>query len=636
MKKIYAINVFVLLIVGLFIWRLYYLQLATDRYKLNAINTSIKQEILFPNRGDILDRNGKLLVSTSYSYELDVIPAMINEDFDTLAFCNMAGMGVDEFKKRMTAIKSDDHFRALSPYPLIKNISREDYARIQEQLYLYPSMSIIKRPERKYMVNSAGNILGYINEANEAYIKTDSTYYQPGDLVGIAGVEKSYEKSLRGVKGVRNYIADRLMKPVGPYEDGKYDKPAKAGNTVTLTIDYELQQYAEKLLQNKRGAIVALDPKTGEILAMASAPTVDPHRYLTSQERTALLRDTISMANYDRASQGTYPPGSPFKMMTALAAMQMGVMTDSTTYVCKHGFRYGRMRIACHCGQYYRPIAVRMAIAKSCNNFFSEAYRDIVMKYPNDYAKGVDEWKEIMNSFGLGVYLNNDLAVGSAGLIPSGEFYDRRFGAGKWTPYQMIFNAIGQGDVSLTPLQMANFTAIIANKGKFYTPHIVREIDGAPQDDPRFTEMKKTLVDSKHFESIYDGMVQVFTIGTARGFKSNRFTQAGKTGTAQNPQGQDHSLFTLFAPIDDPKIVVAVIVENGYWGARWAGPMSSLVAEKYLFGDVERSSVENQMIKGNLEHEYRKQWIDYLKRKGWYVEPEKTDSIESEQNNKRG
>lgn len=628
MRKIYLINLFVVLIIALFVWRLFFLQLSTDRYKLNAINTSIKQDILFPNRGDILDRNGELLVSTSASYELDVIPGLLNEEFDTTAFCEMAGITTTYFKARLNSIKNENHFRRLAPYPLIKNISRENYARIQEQLYLYPAMTIVKRPERKYMVNSAGNILGYINEANEAYIKTDSTYYKPGDLVGISGVEKSYEKELRGVKGVRNYIADRLMKSIGSYKDGEHDIAAKSGKTITLTIDYELQKYAEELLQNKRGAIVALDPKTGEILAMASAPTVDPNLYLNSKTRNQILRDTISMPNYDRATQGTYPPGSPFKMMTALAGLQMGTLNaDSTGYVCKHGFRYGRMKIACHCGQYYRPIAVRLAIAKSCNNFFSEAYRDIVNKYPKQPDKGVDEWKEIMNSFGLGVYLNNDLAVGSSGLIPSGNFYNKRFGEGKWTPYQMIFNAIGQGDITTTPLQMANFTAAIANKGHFFTPHIVKEIDGKPNPDPRFKTAKKTKVDPKHFIPILEGMEQVFTIGTARAFRTKAFTQAGKTGTAQNPHGQDHSLFTLIAPIEDPKIVVAVIVENGYWGSRWAAPMSTLVAEKYLTDTIERKSMEQRMKTSSLDGEYKKQWIEYLKRKGWYVEPPKPDSL---------
>lgn len=630
MKKIYAIYAFVVLLAALFVWRLYFLQLSTDRYKLNAINTSIKQEILYPNRGDILDRNGKLLVSNSYSYELNITPALIGEDFDTLEFCRIIGIESSYFKLRLNEVKNEQYYRALSPYPLIKNISREKYARIQEQMYLYPALSIVKRPERKYMVNSAGNILGYINEANEAYIKTDSNYYRPGDLVGISGVEKSYERELRGVKGVKHYIADRLMKPVGSYKEGEYDLAAKSGSTVTLTIDYDLQLYAEKLLQNKRGAIVAIDPRNGEILAMASAPTVDPHRYLNSKERTVLLRDTITMANYDRASQGTYPPGSPFKMITGLAAMQMGVISDSSKYTCRNGFRYGKMRIACHCGQYYRPISLRLAIAKSCNNYFSETYRDIVMKYPNDYAKGVNEWKEILNSMGIGVYLNNDLAVGSSGLIPSGDFYNSRFGEGKWTPYQMIFNGIGQGDITMTPLQMANSTAIIANHGSFFTPHIVKEIEGTPQSDTRFTVPKKSLVNSEYFLPVLEGMEQVITMGTGRSIQTPLFTQAGKTGTAQNPHGQDHSIFTLIAPVENPKIVIAVVIENGYWGTRWAAPMASLVAEKYLMGKVSRTAMEERMINGNLEGEYKKQWINYLKRKGWYVEPLKPEDVESE------
>lgn len=629
MKKIFLINTVVLMIMGLFVWRLYFLQLSTDRYKLNAINTSVKQEILFPNRGDILDRKGKLLVSNAFTYELDVVPAMIKEDFDTAAFCQLAGIEVSDFRQRLNEIKDEKFFRALSPYPLVKNISRENYARLQEQLYLYPSISIVKRPERKYMVNSAGNLLGYINEANETYIKTDSDYYRPGDLVGIAGVEKSYEKELRGVKGVRNYIADRLMKPVGPYKNGEFDKPAKTGKSIMLTIDYELQEYAERLLQNKRGAIVAIDPKTGEILAMASAPTVDPNRFINSSDRTALLRDTVTMANFDRATQGTYPPGSIFKLVTGLAGQQMGVITDSTTYVCKHGFHYGKLKIACHCGQYYRPIALRLAIAKSCNNYFSEAYRDIVAKYPDDYSKGMEEWRAIMNSMGLGVYLNNDLAVGSSGLIPSAKLYDKRFGEGKWTPYQMIFNGMGQGDISLTPLQMANFISVIANKGSYYTPHIVKEIDGEPQKDPRFTKIKKSLVSPQYFQPIIDGMAEAFTNGTARSFRTKLFTQAGKTGTAQNPHGQDHSVFALMAPIENPQIVVAVIVENGYWGARWAAPMASLIAEKYLTDTIERKALETRMFNGNLEYEYEKQWITYLKRKGWYVEPEIKDSVKS-------
>lgn len=629
MKKLLVVYTLILFIVCLFIGRLAYLQLFTDRYTLNAFNTSIKQEIIYPNRGDILDRNGKLLVSNTYSYELNVIPIKIAEDFDKEKFSNLVGIKPYQFDSIITKIKETKGFKKLSPYPFKKNISREDYARMQEQLYLYPAFSIVKRPERKYMVNSAGNILGYINEASPSYIKTDSTYYQPGDFVGISGVEKSYEKELRGVKGVKNWIVDRTMNVVGPYKDGQYDRPVKSGKTVYLTIDYRLQELAEQMLQNKRGAVVAIDPNNGEILALASAPTINPNDFLDSKKRNALINDSISKPTFDRALQGSYPPGSTFKMLTALAGMQMGTMTDSTKYVCKHGFRYGRMKIGCHCGYYYAPQPLERAIGMSCNNYFSEAYRDIVRKDPNDYAVGMNEWANIMNSFGLGKFMGTDLPVGSRGLIPTGNFYDDRFGQGVWNPFRIIFNGMGQGDINTTPLQMANFTAAIANQGFFYTPHIVHKIENQSIKDSNFTIPKKTLVDPKHFPTILRGMRNVFTMGTGRALNIKDYAQLGKTGTAQNSQGQDHSLFVLIAPADKPKIVVAAIVENAHYGATWAGPMTSLVAELYLTDTIKRQHLLNKMKNQSFQGEYNRQWINYLKRKGLYIEPVKKDSTET-------
>ena len=631
MKKLIVVYALILFIVFLFIGRLAYLQLLSDRYTLNAFNTSIKQEIIYPNRGDILDRNGKLLVSNTYSYELNVLPMKIGEDFDKANFSKLVGVSVNQFDSIISSITEADGFKKLSPYPFKKNITREDYARMQEQLYLYPAFSIVKRPERKYMVNTAGNILGYINEANPSYIKSDSTYYQPGDFVGITGVEKSYEKDLRGVKGIKNWIVDRTMNVVGPYKDGQYDRPVKSGKTVHLTIDYRLQQLAEEMLQNKRGAIVAIDPKTGEILALASAPTINPNDFLNSKTRNALINDSISKPTFDRALQGSYPPGSTFKMLTALAGMQMGTMTDSTRYVCKHGFRYGRMKIGCHCGQYYSPQTLEHAIGKSCNNYFSEAYRDIVRKDPNDYSVGMNEWANIMNSFGLGKFMGTDLPVGSKGLMPTGDFYDNRFGEGVWNPYRIIFNGMGQGDINTTPLQMANFTAAIANQGFFFTPHIVQKIEGQPIKDSNFIIPKKTLVDPKYFPTILRGMKNVFTMGTGRALRIKEYEQMGKTGTAQNSQGQDHSLFVLIAPADNPKIVVAAIVENAHYGATWAGPMTSLVAELYINDTIKRPALLTKMKNQSFQSEYDRQWINYLKRKGLYIEPVKKESIEPKQ-----
>ncbi|GGF09466.1 penicillin-binding protein 2 [Chishuiella changwenlii] len=614
----------------------------TDRYTLNAFNTSIKQEIIYPNRGDILDRNGKLLVSNSYSYEIDVVPSKIIDDsgvfindFDRSKFSKMVGISTNQFDSIISKITTAKDYKKLSPYPFLKNISREDFARMQEQLYLYPAFSIIKRPERKYMVGTAGNILGYINEANPSYIKTDSNYYQPGDLVGISGVEKSYEKDLRGEKGVKNWIVDRTMNVVGPYKNGDYDHPVKSGKTVNLTIDYRLQELAEQMLKNKRGAIVAIDPNNGEILALASAPTINPNDFLQSKSRNALINDSISKPTFDRALQGTYPPGSTFKVVTALAGLQMGTMTEQTTYVCKHGFRYGRMHIGCHCGMYYTPQGLEHAIGKSCNNFFSEAYRDIVRKDPNDYSVGMNEWAAIMNSFGLGKFMGTDLPVGSKGLIPTADFYNDRFGEGVWNPYRIIFNGMGQGDINTTPLQMANYTAAIANKGFFYTPHIVHQIDGKPLTDSTYMVKKKTLVDPSHFDIILRGMRNVYTMGTARSFETSTFTQLGKTGTSQNSHGQDHSLFILIAPADKPKIAIAAIVENGSWGTTWAGPMASLVAELYITDTIKRPALVDRMKNGNLQGEYNRQWIDYLKRKGLYIEPIKKDSTKLKNESKQ-
>ncbi|WP_068595784.1 penicillin-binding protein 2 [Vaginella massiliensis] len=631
MKKLVVIYGLIFFIVVLFIGRLAYLQLITDRYQLNAFNTSIKQEIIYPNRGDILDRNGKLLVSNTYSYELNVVPKLIYDDFDKKGFSQMVGISTKQFDSIIASITTAPDYKKMTPYPFMKNISREHFAQMQERLYLFPAFSIVKRPERKYMVKTAGNILGYINEANPAYIKTDSTYYQPGDLVGITGVEKSYEKELRGIKGVKNHVVDIRMNVVGPYKNGEFDRPVKSGKTLKLTIDYDLQLMAEEMLQNKRGALVAIDPNTGEILALASAPTIDPSDFLNSTTRNALIRDTFAQPTFDRALQGTYPPGSTFKMITALAGMQMGTMTPETRYTCKHGFRYGRMRIACHCGKYYAPQGLERAIGKSCNNYFSEAFRDIVRKDSSDYSVGVNEWARIMNSFGLGKFMGTDLPVGSKGTIPTSDFYDRMMGEGVWNPYRIIFNGMGQGEITTTPLQMANYTAAIANKGFYFTPHIVKEIENNPIKDSNYIVPKKTMVNPKYFQTILNGMENVFTMGTARSFRINDFVQLGKTGTSQNSQGEDHSLFVLIAPKDKPKIVVAAIIENGTWGSTWAGPMCSLVAERYLTDTIKRTALFNRMKSGNLNARYQKQWINTLKRKGLYKEPVKKDSIGTKQ-----
>ncbi|MCX8677005.1 peptidoglycan glycosyltransferase [Apibacter sp. B3924] len=600
-----------------------YLQLFTEKYKLNAANTSIKAEYQIPLRGYIMDRNGKILVGNTPSYELTFTQSQMEKNFDTLGFCKLVNISKADFIKKIKSIKSNKKiYNNLVPMTFMKGLTSEDLARIQEKLFKYNAFSIVRTPERNYLVHSAGNILGYINEVNEKYIKSDSSYYMPGNLAGMTGVEKSYEKYLRGIKGIKYIQKDRRLRSIGSYKDGEYDQQMHSGKDITLSIDYDLQNLAEKLLVNKRGGIVALDPNNGEILVMASAPVIDPSVFVGRDKNKhiyALQMDSMNKPMFDRAAQAAYPPGSTFKLINGLAALQMGVIDEKTTFICKHGFHYGNRKIGCHCGYFYTPIAMDKAIQKSCNNFFAEAYVRILNKYPGNIEKSIDEWSDIVKSFAVGEFMHNDLAVGSKGNIPDANYYNRRYGKDKWNIYTIISNSIGQGEVLATPLQIANYTAVIANRGFFYTPHIVKAIDGKPITDPQFTVPKQVKVEKKYFDIVNKGMSMVVLSGTGHRIFTNTFSQEGKTGTSQNPHGKDHSIFVLIAPVDKPKIAIAVVVENGGFGATYAGPMASLLAEKYLTGTIERKSMEESIIKSDFSNEYLRQWNDYLKRTGKYV-----------------
>lgn len=618
MKRSWVFYIIVLIVALMFIGRLAYLQLYTDKYILNAFNTSIKREVVYPKRGEILDRNGKLLVSNSYIYELQVTPALLEKGFDTIQFVKLMGISVKDFNSKMTEIKSIKGYSKVGSFPLIHGVDRDTFTKFQEQMYLYPAIDVVKRPKRNYRVNSAGHILGYIQEVNDSYIATDSAYYMPGDFAGMAGVEKSYEKTLRGKKGFKYFKKDIRLRTIGAYENGENDVIAENGKTLTLSLDYDLQALAEEMLVNKRGAVVALEPKTGEILVSASSPIIDPNRFNIPGEIYRMTHDTISKIMYDRALQAQYPPGSPFKMITGLAGFEMGVTNPNTVYTCSHGFRYGRARMACHCGLH--NLKITKAIAKSCNSYFSKTWMAILRKDSLSIEKSIDEWNDIMQSFGLGRYLGTDLPVGGAGNIPNSKYYNYYLGKGKWNPYSIVSNGIGQGEILATPLQMANFTAVIANQGYFYTPHIVKEINGKPIKDSTYTKRNYTKVDKKHFPYMIEGMKEVITQGTGRGILTQKFTQAGKTGTSQVPNGQDHSIFVLFAPVENPKIAIAVTIENGYWGSRWAAPIASLIAEKYITDTIERTYLKKRMIEGDLRDEYKKNEIERMKRRGWYKE----------------
>lgn len=593
--------------------RLSYLQLFSKKYILNAFNISIKQEITIPERGYIFDKNGNLLVYNKPIYDLNVTPFEIEKNFKIKEFCKLVDVDDFFFKKK---IENAKYYSKYLPSTFLSYISEQKFALIQEKLHHYKGFYPIKRSLRGYNIKSMSNILGYISEVENKEIKQDPSYYQIGDFIGRAGVEKSCEKILRGKKGINYWIKDKKGKIISSYKNKKYDIKAIRGNDITLTIDLELQNYAEKLMYKKKGSIVAIDPKNGEIIVLISSPIIDPNLFIYNdryKKIKELMEDKINNPLFDRSTQGLYPPGSPFKVLTELAGLQMGVVNEKTTFICKHGFHYGNKKIKCHCGIYNKPINLDTAIALSCNNYFAQVYKKIIEKYPKNSKKGINEWSKIIKSFGLGEYLNNDLSSGYKGRIPSSDYYNKKYPKG-WKSTTIISNSIGQGEIDVTPIQLANMTAAIANKGFFYIPHIIKKINFKSKYNIKKIKPKKTEIKSIYFEPIIKGMEKVFIIGTGKNFRSENINMAGKTGTAQNfikkknkiiPL-EDHSIFTLFAPVKNPKIVIAVLIENAGFGSKWAGPIASLIAEKHILKKTTRKKLEERMMCNGLEKKYKK------------------------------
>lgn len=612
MKRIGLLSFLIVLIGIIFIGRLFYLQVLSNSYDIHPLkNSTVKVTYDYPERGYIYDRNGVLLVANQLSYDIMIIPREV-KPLDTLEFCSLLKIDKKEFIKKFNRAKN---YSTRIPSTFLAQVSKSDYAYLQEKMHKFKGFYIQKRSLREYPINSAPNVLGYISEVNEAIIQ-NKPYYQLGELIGTAGVEKTYENVLRGTKGIKYIQRNRFNKEIGPYKDGIYDTLPIPGNDITLTIDGILQQYGEHLMANKRGGIVAIEPSTGQILALVSTPTYDPN-LMVGRERsknfTKMYLDTISLPLLDRGLQGEYPPGSPFKVVTALAALQENAITTSTVIRCNGGYRYGAGKNAfmeCHCGTHGSAVEINKAIYRSCNSYFANAYRKTIEKYPTA-NEGMNVWSKHVKSFGLGSYLNNDLSVGQKGLVPDGSFYSRWYPNVGWSATYTISNAIGQGEILTTPIQLANMTATVANRGFYYTPHIVKNIEGI-ELDKKFTTPKHSTVDPKHFEPVIEGLFNVFENprGTATWSRVKGIEICGKTGTAENPHGQDHSIFIAFAPKDNPKIAIAVFVENGYWGSRWAGPIASLMIEKYLNGGTIRPWEEKRMFEGTLEDEYAKQLIE--------------------------
>lgn len=594
--------------------RLFFLQVIDSTYRQNPLNNSaVTIKYAYPDRGFIYDRNAELLVANQVSYDIMIIPKDV-EPLDTLEFCDLLKITKEDFIHRYQKTRN---YSPRIPSIFVGQLSKEDYAFLQEKMYKFKGFYIQKRFLRQYPENTSANVLGYISEVNESMLKKN-TDYQLGELVGYHGIEKQYEKVLRGQKGVKFIQKNRFNKEIGAYKDGIYDTLPIPGEDITLTLDMKLQMYAEKLMTGKRGGIVALEPATGEILSLVSTPSYDPNMLVgrkRSKNSVLLFNDTIKKPMLDRGLQAQYPPGSPFKIINALIALQEDVVTPTTGFNCYHGYKYGRGGfMKCHCGIVGKPISMNTGIYKSCNAYFSNVYRRTIEKY-DDPVKGMDIWSNHVKSFGLGNYLGYDMPSGQKGLIPDSNLYNRYYPNHKWKAITTISNAIGQGEVLTTPIQLANMTAAIANRGYYYTPHILKKVGDSVNQNRKYTTRKYTSIEPQHFEPVIDGMLNVFELGTARGSKIKDIQICGKTGTAENfkringerIQFTDHSIFIAFAPKDNPKIAIAVFVENGYWGSRWAAPIASLMIEKYIKGSITREGLEKRMLEGSLEEEYNKQ-----------------------------
>lgn len=574
--------------------RLFFLQMASSKYDLLAMDNAISKKVVYPDRGIIFDRKGRSILENTLTYDLMVLPTQL-KGIDTLGICTILGIDPEEFRERVIgAIVKNGRYR---PSVFEGSLPVETFVKLQENIFRFePGFFLQERPIRSYPYKAAAHILGYVGEVDSNILKRTNYFYQMGDYTGLSGLERYYEPVLMGQRGVRYQIKDNKNRIVGSYEKGKYDSIAVAGRNLRTHIDIEVQLLAERFLKNKLGAIVAIEPKTGGIIAMASGPTYDPNQLTGSLRRTNfswMLRDTARPL-FNRAIKGQYPPGSTIKPMGALIALDEGVISADYGIGCGGAYLGCRRPIKCTHNNTGHAANLRLALANSCNSYFSHIYR-LAVDNPRlqGTVNGYLKWKQYMNSFGLGVKLGVDLPSEDKGFIADTSFYNKLYNR-SWNSCTNVFLGIGQGEMQATPLQMANLMCIIANKGYYYTPHFVRSIDGKGDEDtllnPFLQKHQVTTIPDEVYKIVQLGMQDVIESGTGRVAKIDGVSVAGKTGTAENygiiygkrEKLKDHSWFVCFAPVEDPKIAVAVIVENGGFGATWAGPMAGLIMEKYL------------------------------------------------------
>lgn len=605
-KRKYVIGGFILLIALIYVGRLFDLQINDERYKKSADTNAFLRKTVYPSRGLMYDRDGRLVVYNQPAYDVMLIPRDV-QPFDTLDFCNTLNITPDQLRKRFADMRDkrlNPGYSSYTPQRLLAQLSTEDYGRLQEKLYRFPGFYIQKRILRQYNYAAAANVLGNLREVSQTDIDNDP-YYSPGDYCGDLGVERSYEEYLRGIKGVEILIRDSRGRIQGRYDGGAHDIAPVSGRDLTLSIDIELQEYAERLMAGKRGAVVAIEPKTGEILCLVSSPTYDP-RLLVGRHRGESYKDLVNdpaLPLFDRALGGAYPPGSTFKPTQGLILLQEGIITTATTYPCHGGYVNGGLRVGCHA--HGSPLPLKPALQTSCNAFFCWGFKAMIDrrgKYGNP-ANAFEIWKKHLVSMGYGYALGVDLPHESRGFLPNAKFYNKFYGEGHWSANTVISVAIGQGEILATPLQIANLAATIANRGWFITPHAVKAIQDTVMP-PKYSEHRRPTIDLKWYPEVAEGMRMAVTGGTCRRAAIPGIDVAGKTGTAQNPHGRDHSAFMGFAPYDNPKIAVAVYVENGGFGAVYGVPIGSLVMEKYLCDSIHpsRQYMEDQMISTSLPY----------------------------------
>ena len=593
----YVIGGVAVLIVVIYTLRLFMLQITSDDYKKSADSNAFFKKVEYPSRGNITDRNGKLMVFNQPSYDIMVVMNEIRNRLDTARFCEVMGISREEFDRRMETIKDRNRNPGYSRYTqqlFMSQLSDKDFSVLQEKMFRFPGFYVQKRTVRQYSYPLAAHVLGDVAEVSPADIEEDD-YYQPGDYIGKLGVERKYEKALRGEKGIQILLRDAHGRIQGRYQDGALDRRAVPGKNLTLSIDLELQKLGERLLEGKIGSIVAIEPSTGEVLCMVSSPSYDP-RMMVGRQRSKnhrLLSQDVWKPLLNRSIMGQYPPGSTFKTTQGLTFMTEGIINSQTMYPCAHGFNFKGLHVGCH--GHAAPLPLVPALSTSCNGYFCWGLYHMIgnKKKYGSVQNAMNTWRDYMVSMGFGYKLGIDLPGEKRGLIPNAQFYDNAY-RGSWNGLTIISIAIGQGEVNATPLQIANLGATIANRGYYYVPHVVRKVQGEPLDTA-YTSRHYTMADKAAYDFVVQGMRSSVLGGTCHELGKYDFVACGKTGTAQN-KGHDHSVFMGFAPMDEPRIAVAVYVENGGWGATYGVPIGGLIMEQYLKGKLSEASEAKAQI----------------------------------------